>query len=120
MLALKDYCISQGERLPSQEFNFLARLNTGPSCFPTISLIGGRGPRGAVRVGAGMVWQASPHLIFYKGRVEDQNHPGKQPTVAAFDKKLWEALQSQSPATALPSGLLPSHCLALSTASSEF
>lgn len=38
MLALKNHCISQGERIPSQEFNFLARLNTGPSCFPSVSL----------------------------------------------------------------------------------
>lgn len=57
MLALKERCTSQGERLPSQESNFLARLNTGSSCFPAISLTGGgvqrgggRGPRGRLRV----------------------------------------------------------------------
>lgn len=43
MLAFRDRCISQGGRLPSQESNLLARSNTGPSCFPTISLTGRSG-----------------------------------------------------------------------------
>lgn len=34
---------------------------------------------------------------------------GKQSTVAAFDKQLWGALQSQSPGTVLPSGQASAH-----------
>lgn len=112
MLALKDHCISQGKRLPSQESNFLARPKTGPSCFPTMSLMGeGRREREGRVQGTVQVRAARPAqpLTLYKGRAGDQNRLGKHSTAAAFDKQLWAALQSPSPGAALPSGLPPSH-----------
>lgn len=79
MPALKDHCISQGERPPSQESDFLARLNTGPSCFPSISLTGGRGPRGPCEQGQTRFGKPVQHLIIYKGRVGDRIIRGSSP-----------------------------------------